>query len=71
MLDITSPDLACNRGGEKAAALIADAEAGDVVKLTMNTWPCEYLIISYSLYAQFSYLSYRDLSREQWTTLAR
>jgi hypothetical protein len=37
--DITSPDLACNKGGETAAELIADVDAGDKVTFTMNRWP--------------------------------
>lgn len=41
VLDINSKDLACNQGGEKPAALIADATAGDTVKLTMSTWFCK------------------------------
>ncbi|KAF8314454.1 glycoside hydrolase, partial [Clavulina sp. PMI_390] len=43
ILDITSADLACNQGGEKAAALIANVNAGDSVKLTWNTWPADHV----------------------------
>lgn len=46
ILDINSRDLACNQGGEKPAALIADANAGDVVKVTMNRWPSALLMLS-------------------------
>jgi len=40
---ITDPAMACNFGGEKAAALIADANAGDEVKFVMNRWPDDHL----------------------------
>lgn len=41
ILNVNSTDLACNQGGEKPAALVANANAGDEVTFTMNTWPVE------------------------------
>lgn len=53
VLDIPSPHLACNQGTDMAAALVADAEAGDGDKLKLNAWSCKYHILFSSFYAQF------------------
>ena len=36
VLDVTSPDLACNQGGETPAGLVADINAGESMTVTMN-----------------------------------
>lgn len=40
--DITNAAMACNVGGEKAAALTADVTAGSDVKITWNRWPDDH-----------------------------
>lgn len=36
--------MACNFGGEAAAALTADVNAGDEVKITWNRWPDDHKV---------------------------
>ncbi|GJE92232.1 glycoside hydrolase family 61 protein [Phanerochaete sordida] len=43
VIDITSPDMACNQGGESGAALVADAAAGSQVTFQMVRWPSDHL----------------------------
>lgn len=43
VIDVTSPDLACNQGGESGAPLVADAAAGSPVTFQMDRWPSDHL----------------------------
>ncbi|EJD03131.1 uncharacterized protein FOMMEDRAFT_187135 [Fomitiporia mediterranea MF3/22] len=41
--DDQDQDLACNKGGESGAALVAQASAGSVVKFEWTNWPTDHL----------------------------
>ncbi|KAH9858689.1 glycosyl hydrolase family 61-domain-containing protein [Lenzites betulinus] len=43
VLDVTSPDLACNKGGETGAKSVAPVTAGSQITFDWQEWPADHL----------------------------
>ncbi|KAI0823671.1 glycosyl hydrolase family 61-domain-containing protein [Trametes gibbosa] len=43
VLDVTSPDIACNKGGETGAKAVAPVTAGSKITFDWQNWPADHL----------------------------